>query len=203
MLRAKHSIMTKLPFTALALTMLTTLNCHAQSISSLTVKIEQLTRQRNAYDDSIRSLTKMRDTFVNLEKNHKHIIHTKVSDKTVLLESKVYGKDFLGTLNPNDSITIYNHSAEGYTIRSGQHVGIIQTISLKDTKQLKKYRKLLENERDAELKQRTRQNSYSNSSGSYQSSGSRSSSYHSIKTGPRGGKYYINSKGKKTYVKKR
>ncbi len=27
--------------------------------------------------------------------------------------------------------------------------------------------------------------------------------YHNVQTGPRGGKYYINSKGKKTYVKKR
>ncbi len=39
--------------------------------------------------------------------------------------------------------------------------------------------------------------SYSTPSGGY-----RSGSSHTIRTGPRGGKYYINSHGKKTYVKK-
>lgn len=179
---------------------------HAQSLQELNTRKEKLVERRKIIDDSITYLTRFISTVQHLEAYSVAKFPSVVKSNTRISKSSIAGDEFLGTLQTGDSIIIYDLNNEQYLIRSKYLIGLIPMATVDQTKAIKKYNKQITKANKSKTRLYTNE-SYSNTSPntkSYQSSGS--SSYggtHTIHTGPRGGQYYINKNGNKTYVKKR
>lgn len=173
-----------------------------QSVAELDGRIEQLWSQRNLIDDSIKQLSKLKTSFTLLQSTHPHLYKTKAPAQIEMKGNAIYGEEFAGTLNQDDSVYFYDFYNDNYLARSGYRIGMIPASNFKETKELKKYKKSIASYRKQEQKQITQQSTTDytrpTSTSSYSGSSSRT-----IHTGPRGGQYYINKNGNKTYVKRK
>jgi hypothetical protein len=94
----------------------------------------------------------------------------------------------VGKLATGDSVIVVSDTTKGWSkIRISERIFYVRTDFLVNSK--------------SEISKPTILSTSSNSHLSNSNSGSSGNSYRTIHTGPRGGRYYINSKGKKVYVK--
>jgi hypothetical protein len=178
-------------------------NC--QSVADLNLKRADLIKKRNVLSDSIQYFDNLVSTIQYVESKSNHKISCVVSSPTQVTECPEAGNLFLGFLNTGDSITIYNLTGNNYLIRSNGIIGLIPKSSVDQTKPIQKYNKVVAKENKKKVKEEisTNSSSYHQSTKSYSSGSSFYSGSKAIHTGPRGGQYYINKNGNKTYVKKK
>jgi hypothetical protein len=177
---------------------------NGQSITVLKAKKEVLLSKKRILEDSIRHLTALIEVIERIEREHPHTFKTVTTTSIQLIPDDRYDSKFSGFLNKGDSIKIYDVEEYKYLIRSNSFIGFITKGSFEETKDFKKYTKLIAKEHKSK-KQEKKFESYSESTPmkSYSSGSYSGGSSKTIHTGPRGGQYYINSHGNKTYVKRR
>lgn len=185
--------------------LLTFSSIFGQSIEFINAKCEELIKKRNQLDDSIKYLSQFSKTLELLNKTYSRKISCVISTPAEATKSDAGGSDYLGIVNSGDSIQIYNYSAGSYLIRNRFVIGLIPESAIEQTKTIRKYNKLALKENKVQptkLYSTSTYNSTTNhSSGSSSYSGT--SGAKTTYTGPRGGHYYINKNGNKTYIKKK
>lgn len=93
---------------------------------------------------------------------------------------------------------------EGYwLVKKGEQVGYINELFIESTADIDAFKNMLSNGVTEGQGSNLKSTSGNRNTSVKSSTGSRSSTGRVIHTGPRGGKYYINSNGNKTYIKRK
>lgn len=107
----------------------------------------------------------------------------------------------LASVSPGDVIILLSYSNDYWLVKAGEHIGYINDLFITHNEQSKAFKAIT-----VQKDNKATSTGYKSSSSSYKpstSSSTRPSASKTIHTGPRGGQYYINSKGNKTYIKRK
>ncbi len=159
------------------------------SISELKSKHELWLKKSSIILDSINELKKQKALILFSDG-----IDYETIDKINLMNTMSEGSSILISIKAKNKIKIVNYHAFSnyYEIVYKDKQGYIPVDNIKETAKLSLFKKL--------IKSGLTFNKVSSKSNS-EKGDSKSGSGREIHTGPRGGRYYINSNGKKTYIK--
>lgn len=177
-----------------------TLACAISVVQGQT--IDELTRDKELIKTSILSLTdslkhieKLITAIKNLNTITTEPLKSFVKENVYISPIDASGNQLTGLLHKGDSIFIYDYENPYYLIRHNRYIGLIDGDAVHLTKEVKAFTKNIK-------KVKAEKREYDNESNYSYTPSNRSSGSHTIHTGPRGGHYYINKNGNKTYVKK-
>ena len=203
--------------------------CFLYGQENHTETIERLQKEVSRIEEDIKNksdtLKKLQNEIYKIENQH-FISNLKSNEEGLYFPAviRMSGKirkssdpfsDIITFVDKSDTVFLYDYNNNYWAVRRGGHIGYLSELYLLETNELKVLKSEfvkrtlgVTNLPIAKKSKYTSSNpnnvltpssggSYMNSSKSYNSSSSSST----IHTGPRGGKYYINSNGNKTYLK--
>ena len=173
-----------------------------QDLKSWQSHLTNLTTQRKQLDDSIKNVQTFIKKLESAEVLYDHKIKTVVKQTTPVESATGWGTH----LSNGDSVTLYWLNENAYYASNNSIIGFIAKSSIEQSKAVKAFNKQIAKDQKAGMYKETSDDVYHSTSQSKTKSTTNSSYYspsRTIHTGPRGGKYYINSKGKKTYLKRK
>jgi hypothetical protein len=172
-----------------------------QTVADLEKKLSVYEAKISIYKDSIaRAKMQIENLRVAEMKNIGHL-KTVIKNKTYVAEDVNGDYRTIGYLYPGDSVTLYGVKDYRFYASGKGLTGYIGSTAVPKTKETDDFYFAMQ-KKEMEEYQNTKQKSGKSVSPNYNYS-SGSSSGKTIHAGPRGGQYYINKNGKKTYVKKK